>query len=390
MADVGMAETAPHLRPRPASTRPTRINHGGRQWPMYYEPAGWRLRSKAKGRHADFRTGTHNLKEATKRAREFLDRRADDPIHSRKGGGTLAALAQVYMETPKRTKKECAENNISRLRVICKTIGRDFDTVTCREIEPEFWQRYQRTMMEKAGRKFDLVTRYRENISINAAVRSARCLFLRTLLPAYRRAGLDVRADAGQASTLPVPYLPPSAVDDAAVVDAWASLDETDHLWLVIGLARFAGLRCAEISALRGSWIEEQAGVVSIALRDRPEESWWTKTGRPYRAQVIEPRLAEWLRTAARNPDELVVPDPGDGSISRRCWFSYVPQRWLRDVAGVRAGKPLHRLRGLYADHVAQLTADAVAARLAGVEAARANLGHTTSAVTEAHYLTPH
>jgi hypothetical protein len=373
---------------------------------MYYEPAGWRLRSKAKGRLADFRTGTRNLKEATRRAKEYLDRRATDPRHSRKGGGTLEALAEVYLETPKRTKAICAVSNLSRLRGVCRTLGRELETVTCREVGPEFWQAYQRAALDRAGRKFDLVTRYRENIQINAAVRCARCLFLRPLLPAYRAAGLDVRADAGDAVMMPVPYLPPSAVDDAAVVEAWENLFPVNHdssdesglwivgrtevdiqLWLVIGLARFAGLRCAEISALRGSWIEDQAGVVSIVMRDRPEQEWWTKTGKPYRAQVIEPRLAEWLRTAAQKPDELVVPDPSDGS-ERRRWFVREPQRWLRSI-GVKAGKPLHRLRGLYADAVAKLTADAVAARLAGVEAARTNLGHTTSAVTEAHYLTP-
>jgi hypothetical protein len=354
---------------------------------MYYEPAGWRLRSKAKGRLADFRTGTRNLKEATRRAKEYLDRRATDPRHSRKGGGTLEALAEVYLEIPKRTKAICAVSNLSRLRGICRTLGRELGTVTCREVGPEFWQAYQRAALERAGRKFDLVTRYRENIRINAAVRCARCLFLRPLLPAYRAAGLDVRADAGEATMLPVPYLPPSTVDDSVILQCWEKLTSTDRLWLVIGLARFAGLRCAEISALRGSWIEDQAGVVSIVLRDRPEQEWWTKTGKPYRAQVIEPRLAEWLRTAAAKPDELVVPDPPDGS-ERRRWFVREPQRWLRSI-GVKAGKPLHRLRGLYADAVAKLTADAVAARLAGVEAARANLGHTTSAVTEAHYLTP-
>jgi hypothetical protein len=354
---------------------------------MYYEPAGWRLRSKAKGRVADFRTGTRNLKEATRRAKEYLERRANDPRHSRKGGGTLEALAAVYIETPKRTKANVAENNVSRLRVICRVVGRDLGTVTCWEVGPEFWQAYQRAALEGKKRKFDLVTRYRENIAINAAVRAARCLFLRALLPAYRAAGLDVRPDAGEAVMLPVPYLPPSAVDDAAVVEAWADLEATDRLWLVIGLARFAGLRREEISALRGGWIEDQAGVVSISLRDRPEENWWTKTGKPYRAQVIDPRLAEWLRTAAQKPDDLVVPDPSDGS-GRDHWFAKAPQRWLRSI-GVKAAKPLHRLRGLYADHVARITADAVAARLAGVEAARANLGHTTSAVTEAHYLTP-
>jgi hypothetical protein len=374
--------------PIPPHVRPTRIVHDGRDWPMYYEPAGWRLRSKAKGRLADFRTGTRNLKEATRRAKEYLDRRTNDPRHSRKGGGTLEALAVVYIETPKRTKANVAENNVSRLRGICRTIGRELATVTCREIGPEFWQAYQRRALEAAGRRFDLVTRYRENVRINAAVRAARCLFLRALLPAYRAAGLDVRPDAGEAVMMPVPYLPPTVVDDAAVVDAWSTLEDSDRLWLVIGLARFAGLRREEISALRGGWIEEQDGVVSISLRDRPEESWWTKTGKPYRAQVIEPRLAEWLRTAAQKRKTLVVPDPPDGS-DRGRWFANAPQRWLR-AAGVHdPRKPLHRLRGLYADHVARLTADAVAARLAGIEAARANLGHTTAAVTEAHYLTP-
>lgn len=378
----------PRSAPIPPQVRPTRIQHDGRAWPMYYEAAGWRLRSKAKGRVADFRTGTRNLKEATRRAKQYLERRADDPRHSRKGGGTLAALAEVYIQAPKRTKANVAENNVSRLRGICRTLGRELATVTCREVGAEFWQAYQRAALEAKGRKFDLVTRWRENIAINAAVRAARCLFLRALLPAYRAAGLDVRPDAGEAVSLPVPYLPPGAVDDAAVVGAWARLDPTDRLWLVIGLARFAGLRREEIKALRGGWIADEAGVVSIALRDRPEENWWTKTGKPYRAQVIEPRLAEWLRMAAQKPDALVVPDPPDGS-ERHQWFAHEPQRWLRDAAAVRAAKPLHRLRGLYADHVAQLTADAVAARLAGVKAAQANLGHTTSAVTEAHYLSP-
>lgn len=62
-------------------------------------------------------------------------------------------------------------------------------------------------------------------------------------------------------------------------------------------------------------------------------------------------------------------------------------QRWLKQH-GITAHKPLHRLRGLYADDVARVTADAVAARLAGVSAAQAALGHTSSDTTERHYLT--
>jgi hypothetical protein len=55
----------------------------------------------------------------------------------------------------------------------------------------------------------------------------------------------------------------------------------------------------------------------------------------------------------------------------------------------VTARKPLHRLRGLYADEVAKITVDAVTARLAAIKAAQEALGHTTSKTTEGHYLTP-
>lgn len=67
-------------------------------------------------------------------------------------------------------------------------------------------------------------------------------------------------------------------------------------------------------------------------------------------------------------------------------WFERVPQEWLRKFTGT-AKKPLHRLRGLYADEVAKLTQDAVAARLAGVKAASQALGHTNTATTQNSYL---
>ena len=38
-------------------------------------------------------------------------------------------------------------------------------------------------------------------------------------------------------------------------------------------------------------------------------------------------------------------------------------------------------------DHIAALTSDAVAARLAGIKAASEALGHATTAMTEKHYL---
>ncbi len=57
-------------------------------------------------------------------------------------------------------------------------------------------------------------------------------------------------------------------------------------------------------------------------------------------------------------------------------------RRWTGD-----ATKPLHRLRGLYADDVAKLTEAAVRARMEGIQAASAALGHTSTATTVNHYL---
>lgn len=375
---------APNLPPDCPKNCPSgEFRHDGRSYRLSWENGEWRLRVRRKGENISFRTGCHRLPEAKTAAREYLTRRSQTPMHSKKGGGTLAALTAIYTATPKRTKATVAADNISRLRSICRfTVGRDTDAVTCLEISPDFWQQYQRKALAGAGHDFDLTTRRRENIRINAGVRAARCLFLPALLPHYRAAGLDVRPDAGSAVMLPEPYLPPSDVDDAAITAAWRELPR-GALWATVGLARFAGLRREEIAAARPEWLDASGSAVSVVMRDRPEERWWTKTGRPYRAQVIDAELAEWLQA---RPDGWLVSDPPDGS-DRSRWFEREPQRWLRQW--IPTGKPLHRLRGLYADAVAALTSDAVAARLAGLKAASQALGHTTTATTEKHYTTP-
>jgi integrase len=346
------------------------------------------LRSRAKSHPADFRTGTTSLKLGQQRAKEWLAKNSNDPVVSRKGGGTLEGLVRIYLTTPKRTKANVAKNNVSRLRVICRLVfEKELADLTCRQVGPDFWQDYQRIALERAGHEFDLVTRRRENIAINAATRAARCLFLPALIRAYAAAGLDVNKDAGQAVPLPVPYVPPTQENDEDLIKAWAGLRQSNlRLWLAVGLARFGGLRREEINASRGAWVEEHRGVVSIMLRDRPEEKFWTKTGRSYRAQIIHPELAEYL-LGVKGSAAPIVPDPPTGD-DRGWWFERDPQEWLH-ANGIISKKPLHRLRGLYADHIANLTSDAVAARLAGIRAAQENLGHTNSSTTENHYLSP-
>lgn len=367
--------------PKLPHQRPT-VFHEGRAFPLSLEPAGWRMRSRSRHCPVDFRTGTTQLAEAKRRAKAWLETHAANAARARRGGGTLAALVEVYRESPKRTQAHVAEINVSRLRTVCRlALGRELDAVTCREVCPALWEEYQRRALAAHGLAFDLATRHRENIAINACTRAARCLFLPSLLARYRAAGLDVRDDAGQCVRLPEPYVPPSAVDDAALVAAIAALPR-GPLWLTLSLARYAGLRRQEIAALRGGWIEQRNGSTVIALRDRPEEKWWTKTGKPYTAAVIDAELAAWLTECSQRPGYVV-----EVGADRDRWFEREPQAWLH--AHVKSGKPLHRLRGLYADHISRLTADAVTARLAGIRAAQESLGHTTSATTERHYLAP-
>ena len=378
------------LVPSSCPQKTAELKHDGRVWPLIFQAKrGWRMRSRSKTHPVDFWTGTTNLSEAKTRAKEFLEKNASGWKPGR-GGGSLEDLAALYLETPKRTKSNVAKDNVSRLRTVCRVaLGKELVAVTCREVGPDLWQRYQRAALEAEGLKFDLATRYRQNIAVNSAVRVARCLFLPAMVRVYRGAGLDCRTDAGEAVMLPEPYLPPSKVDDASLLEAWRALEESEPaLWLVIGLARFAGLRREEIAALRAGWVEVDGALVRIGLRDRPDEKWWTKTGKPYRAEVVEAGLARHLAAfAAVSPaDALLVTAPG--TVERSRWFERVPQQWLH-AHGVAALKPLHRLRGLYADQVATLTRDAIAARLAGIRAAQESLGHTSSATTEAHYLTP-
>ncbi len=151
-------------------------------------------------------------------------------------------------------------------------------------------------------------------------------------------------------------------------------------LWLAIGLARFAGLRRSEIEAATGEWIIERDGQAFVDLRDR-EGEFLTKTGRHYRAVVIDSELARAL-LAVPKANPIVEPPV----IDRHRWFERDLAAWCKPFTGT-AKKPLHRLRGLYADDVAKLTEDAVLARLEGIKEASRALGHTTTKTTLNHYL---
>lgn len=142
---------------------------------------------------------------------------------------------------------------------------------------------------------------------------------------------------------------------------------------------RAAGLRQSEIAACRGGWIVRKGHAAYVEIRDREEEGFWTKRGRSYAALVLHPQLAEYLLTLDANAPVVSRPDAAR-------WIQRAPQTWLKPYTGT-ARAPLHRLRGLYADHVCKITEEAILARQAAELEASRNLGHTTVTTTREHYL---
>jgi integrase len=332
------------------------------------------------GLECDYSSGTLNQALSIQGARQALTAAREGGKKKLAAVGSLETLVKVYLSIPKRTTGDVAAANAARLRNICDVLGKKLEDIRSDSVGPAFWLDYMAAVFKKQGRNFDLSTRDPRNQGINAAVRLARCLFQQKFADAYKAAGCPIRQNASVAELLPTMPAPLPGVDDGQIIQAWEGLRNSDlRLWLVIGLARFGGLRLEEISAMRGKWYS--AG--QIELRDRPEIDFRIKGKRPYKAAVLHPALAAVLAEVA--PDEMVVPNPPG---SRETWFTRVPQQWLRsNGVGDDVRLPLHRLRGLYADAVLRLTADATLARLEGVRAAQAALGHSSPAVTEKHYL---
>ena len=352
----------------------------GREIPMLQHRDGWRLRSRSKSFPVDFFFATSSLPEAKRLARAKL---AEMPEPQKRAKGTLEDAAQLYLAAPKRCSQDSSEGNVSRLRSVVRKAFND-DAKTLSEVPVEYlsalWPAYVAARQGKP--RPDYATRRAENYGINSAMKQAASIFIPSLRPYYRRHGLEIPQDATTIIWLALAQKIQHEADDAGMIEAWRALRNSDvDLWLTVGLARFAGLRQSEILACRGKWIVTKGAAAYVEMKDREEDDYFTKTGRTYRALILEPSLAEYLQACNPESPVLTKPDP-----SR--WIQREPQDWLKQFTG-DAKAPLHRLRGLYADHVKRDTEDAILAHQAAIRAASQALGHTSTATTETHYLTP-
>lgn len=340
----------------------------GRTYRLEETPTGtYRLRSRSRSHPVNIGLGTTCVNTARRNALEILEGKREV---LQRGGETVADLIQCYLtELPRRANEDAAREAAQSLRrVIALAWGKEPAEVRVHELSSQLWLDYAR---KRQGGRLDLATRRAGNSAINSALRCAASALAPKLAAAYKLAGYTVPPCPVQ--WLPVTERRKQAMDETRMLSAWAALKGTaPDMWMCIGLARFAGLRLSEITACRGNWLEG----ASIAMRDRESEGYWTKTGKSYKAPVLNPELLVALQSA----------DPGKPVINRAPnWYARAPQAWLRQWVSDRL--PLHRLRGLYADQLAELERDAVAARQAGILAASQALGHTTTHTTETSYL---
>jgi hypothetical protein len=354
------------------------IQWQGRKVKLVMERGVWRARSRTKHLTCDIVTGTSSLPEAKRIVKERLE---ELPVRAKKTEAraiqTIQDLADLYLAAPKRSSTDIARRNVTRMKSVC----RDGARKTMAEIPvsslPDLWPAYVAARQNLP--QPDYATRRHINRGINSAMRQAACLLVRGLASYYARNGLILPPDAGRVLlAAEIPKVPAEA-NDGALIEAWRGLREKDlPMWLTVGLARFAGLRQSEILAFRGKWVVIKGEATYVRLQDRPEDGFHTKTGIPYSALVMDQELAEYL--PAMDDESGVVP-----AVNTVKWIMRKPQAWLKEFTGA-ALSPLHRLRGLYADHVKRETEEAILARQAGIKAASEALGHTTIKTTVDHY----
>lgn len=344
----------------------------GRRLPMIAQAGGWRLRSRSKSFQVDLFFSTSSLVEAKRLARGKL---ADLPERIEKPKGTLEDIVVMYLAAPKRCSQDTAEGNVSRLRSVARdAFGKTLEQIRTAEI-PMLWPAY--VAARQGLKQPDYATRRKGNYAINSAMKQAASVFLPALRPYYRRHGLSLPDDATITLWAAQAPLERPEARERDLIRAWIRLRKTDvDLWLVVGMARFAGLRQSEILACRGHWIRRSGSHVD--LRDREDEGYFHKTGQWYSAAILSRKLAQYLTAIPLDSSVITRPD-------RARWIQRVPQAWLKQFTGT-AKAPLHRLRGLYADHVRWITESAILARAEGIKAASRALGHTSTATTERHY----
>ncbi len=381
------------------------VTFKGMKYPLLLDGGLWRMRKRHQKYAINFATGTANLEMARELCLQELEKR-ELASYKKPCRRTLAELVEFYRDMPKKAGAAAEKQNVTMLGAVVKlTLGKELAAVRVDEVTPKLWRDY---MAKRQGGKLDLSTRRKENAAINSAVRCAASMFIPRLRPLYKEEGFIIADDATEIQWLPTIAKIHDEVDEEAMLAAWRGLKPAQEafdewlghntgkndldawraiapsklaMWFTFALSRFAGLRRKEIMACRGGWVSVWKDQPIIKMQDRPDEGFLSKTGKAYRAHIIDAELFRMLSLVPKEENVVIRPRGG------HTWEHNAPQRWLRRFMPASEYKPLHRLRSLYAVQLSEMTEEATAAKLAGIKAAADALGHTSTQTTKASYL---
>lgn len=334
---------------------------------IYRRGSVWWLRAKSNGRrvHRSLDTGDRTL--ALRRAKDLLSEiRAGrwSPLDRQEQTQlTIGAVVARYLEAWTEVREHTRRGNVSSLRRLVIGSGREWDldapiTTLTADVVRDF-----RAKASEVGRPPS---------SVNSVIRQAASLFNRSIVE-DRFYGAELpacvlefaHARRARQVTDHRYHRPPPAVLDATE-DAIPALLEADlNAGVAVLLALGAGLRKSEIAAARWDWVREDAiHVTSTAV-------WQSKSGKSRRIP-LDPELAAALE-ATRGPRPYVL--AGTATERQELVFRRVA-KWMRTL-GWDGKKAIHELRKEFGSRITEAH---------GIEIAADLLGHSSIAITDAHY----
>lgn len=357
--------------------------------------------------------GTNNREEAARRAAKFYQRlRATDwetsltEINPRREairatnsltlGDYLAQVQPLLRVRPRTTEiysyalrkiareaTGAVDKSKSRFHPKSHDWRRVSDEIPLAKLTPTLINEWKDKIIAKAGpaRK----DRERAGRNINSFLRSARALFSRNIVARLKEKGVklpkplpfeDVKLEA-QGSTKYESSIDPKELLKNARTEL---LPNAPDSWKVILLALGAGLRRAEIDALRWDQIDFKKSVLRVCSHGKFE----TKTQDSEGSVDVDQGLLEELKKfhIAEKTDFVVAPELQSGATAAVQYYRCEPvfmkvTAWLRQQ-GVKGDKPLHALRKEFGS---------IICASADIHTASRQLRHSNLSTTAAFYL---
>lgn len=320
--------------------------------------APYYFRFAVKGKRNQWCTKTEDRPLAKKRAKAYRDQvvagafNLVDQMKSRQGGATYKEVLAEY-ENHVRPTYTARKQNMTSLRYLLAASGLSETAIIADTCSPQLGLKWQKQELA-AGTPVS---------TINSRLRMAKAVFAKKSMIHYT---LEMPKEAirslFEAPFLTEPKQRPELPLPEADAKAHAELPKFPEVWRAYLLARYGGLRSAEIIASNKSWLE--GTTLWIGGRE------FVAKNRKYRPVVLPPEVVAFVLDGA---------DDRGGSLVGKHPKEVVKSTLIEKLhaLGFPKKRPLHANRKLWGSIVYTEQ---------GPRQARDGLGHATQKTTDDHY----